>query len=117
MLTAAIATHVFIARPTALDPSAYLLDFNSAEALGYVPQIAPGIQRTGPASYERRPLQFQLGPAEQALFENANGRRTLTDLLTHAQLARLPDRDVFGRAVMSHLWKLGHLMVSKTPLR
>lgn len=116
MLTAHIATHVFIARPTTLDPSAYQLDFNSDEALGYAPVIAPGIQRTGPSQYERQPLQFQLGPAEEALFTRADGRRTLGELLEHPQLSRLHDRDDFGRLVMSHLWKLGHLMVSKRPL-
>ncbi len=115
MLTASIATHVFMARPAALDPSIYLLDFNSDEAMGYAPLCAPGIQRTGPSHYQRGSIQMQLGPAEQALFENANGRRTLADLLSHPQLARLRDRDAFGRAVTAHLWKLGHLMVSKAP--
>lgn len=113
MLTAGIATHVFIARPDTLDASTYRIDFDSEEAMGYVPLTAPGIQRTGPSHYQRGSMPMQLGPAEQALFENANGRRTLAELLTHSQLARLQDQEPFGRAVIAHLWKLGHLMVSK----
>ena len=62
-------------------------------------------------------MPLQLGAAEQALFENADGRRTLADLLTHPTLMRLHDREAFGRAVIAHLWKLGHLMVSRGTTR
>ena len=117
MLTAAIATHAFIARPDSLDAATYQLDFESAEALAYVPICAPGVQRTGPSHYQRGTMPLQLGAAEQALFENADGRRTLADLLTHPALMRLHDREAFGRAVIAHLWKLGHLMVSRGTTR
>ncbi len=117
MLTAGVATHVFIARPDTLDASAYRLDFSSEAALDYALKSAPGILRTSSSRYQRGTMQLQLGPAEQAIFENADGRRTLRDLLAHPHLASLPDRDMFGRAVVNHLWKLGHLMVSRKPLR
>jgi SAM-dependent methyltransferase len=117
MATLAVATHVFIARPAGLHSGAYKLDFADSEALRFVPHRAPGIVRKGPFHYTRGVLEFQLGPAEQALFESADGRRSLVELLTHPALAKMTDRNAFGRAAMAHLWKMGHLMISRQPRR
>lgn len=114
MLTAAIATHVFYCRPATLERQVYDLDFMGADALSYAPKAAPGILRKG-SGYARGVMDFQLGPAEQELFEACDGRRSMAELLSLPALASRPNKESFGRAFMAHLWKLGHLMVSRHP--
>jgi hypothetical protein len=62
-------------------------------------------------------MDFQLGPAEQQLFEACDGRKSMAELLARTAFESRSNKEDFGRAFMAHLWKLGHLMVSRRPRR
>ncbi|MFZ2031414.1 MAG: methyltransferase domain-containing protein [Vitreimonas sp.] len=93
MINPALSTHYFFVRK-APPPS---LSFEQPDML--VPSHRPGLRRTGPHQYSRAGRVFTLTADDAALFEEADGARSVLDL-----------GDAHG--LFERLWKQGHVLLS-----
>ncbi len=93
MLSPALSAHYFFARKS--EPPA--LSFEAPDSL--IPHRRPGLWFTGEGQYSRAGRTFVLSPDDSAMFERADGARTVAEL---GDTSRLFER----------LWKQGHVMVT-----
>jgi 2-polyprenyl-3-methyl-5-hydroxy-6-metoxy-1,4-benzoquinol methylase len=115
-----ITTHNFIAcRPERDKRSA--VDFSADGWLTCFPQGRPTIQASllEDGKFTRDGFEFSLSPMEAVLLAEANGRRTVVDILRHKLLGALPgeERRAFARRFYERMWRLGHMFFSSVPVK
>jgi SAM-dependent methyltransferase len=126
-LTCFVGCHMFMACRPERERRGYAIDFESPGWLDYVPVPHPIVHVAVPASfqpevrgaYTRENLRFELAPAEALLFDAADGRRTIAQILEHTSPAGRPASELqaFARDLFERVWKCGHIFVATTPLR
>jgi SAM-dependent methyltransferase len=121
-LAAAITTHHFlVCRPERDKRSA--VHFNGDEWLSYFPVPHPTSRPSslGDRKYVRRShgydvYEFELSASEAPLFKEANGRRTISDILKHKSLLDIGknERTALALKFYQRMHRLGHMFFSKT---
>jgi SAM-dependent methyltransferase len=119
-LTASIPTHHFLACRPERDKRSQIT-FDGDQWLAYYPVRHPtsraAIWENG--KYARDGYEFSLIGAEAALFAEANGRRSVADLLRHPALSKTAknERIILARSFYARMWRLGHMFFSASPIR
>jgi hypothetical protein len=100
-------THYFFAR--VVEPPT--ISFAADDWAALVPHINPGLRSLGADCFQRAGRQFNLPPQAAALFNLADGARSIGDLIRLA--AARDESGAEARALFERLWKQGHVMLSK----
>lgn len=122
-LSLILGRHAFIA--TRRDPSLYTIDFSGADWPTYIPIRSPGLtMKTDalgqvPRRLARAGTQGELSVTSAMMFDAVDGRKRIADII---ETVRWPGyapgavRDMV-REFFVRMWRLGHVMISKAPLR
>jgi SAM-dependent methyltransferase len=122
-LSLILGRHAFIA--TRRDPSLYTIDFSGVDWPTYIPIKSPGLtmKANGPGQVPRRlaraGTQGELSIASAMMLDAVDGRKRIADIIETVrwpgcapETLRETVREFFAR-----MWRLGHVMISKAPLR
>lgn len=107
MLGIVAGMHMFTVRHAG---KAMPVDFARDDWREFVPQWAPGLQRTGSGQFQRGANELKCSELEQFVIDGADGKRTIGEIIAVPALEDVPDE--FGRRYFEHLWKLGHVMIT-----
>jgi len=111
MLRQSAGFHMFTARHS--DFEVALVDFERGDWRAFVPHPAPGLSRSGQGSFKRGAYELRCSELEQFVFDGADGKRTIAEIIDVPALESIPndESDEFARRYFEHLWKLGHVMI------
>ena len=100
----------------------FLTRFDTDDYLSYVPFIRAGTRLAGDANalMLTRPspqgeMRIPISRAEALLLEQADGNRSISEILSHAVFARLEpaQRTNFARDACERLWRSGHVLFGR----
>jgi SAM-dependent methyltransferase len=120
LLTQSKGTHTFVVCHAARPDDDFRLRFDGEAFLGYMPQIAPGLQVVRPADIGRRGNirlsrlgnEFELDYRAAQVLAHADGRRSVGAILVAVNHFGMPPAQAvdMARALFSHLANTGHLV-------
>ena len=118
--TMSITNHLFLAcRPERDERNE--ISFSGEQWLSYFPVRHPlsRASKLEDLKYTREQYEFKLSPAEAVLFVEANGRKKVSDLLKHRDMAQvaLSERRAFARNFYERMWRHGHVFFSAVPVK
>jgi SAM-dependent methyltransferase len=100
-----IGRHCFLV--TSRDPSRYRIDFSVPGWENYVPVRSPDLKKDAPGAYRRGRVCFGIKPPGIQLLDLADGKRTISEILSISPAARSQAAQMFAS-----LHRLGHIMMS-----
>jgi SAM-dependent methyltransferase len=118
--TGRITTHCFIANSQTRDNRSEI-KFVGDRWLDYYPQRHPDLS---PSKFEqdkcvRGSHEFMTSPPETVLIAEANGLRTITEILKHKVFTKLTkeQRHALAKGFYDQMWRLGHMFFSDVPIK
>jgi hypothetical protein len=97
--------------------------FDTDDYLSYVPLVRSGVKLAGDANTlvlvrgsPQGEIVIPVSKPEALLLEQADGKRRISDILSHASFAGSePEaRKNFARAVFERMWRSGHLLFARS---
>jgi SAM-dependent methyltransferase len=101
----------------------FLVRFDTDDYLSYVPRVRSGARLAGEVNslIVTRPsphgeVATPISRAEALLLEQADGNRSISEILSHALFARLEpeQRTNFARDAFERMWRSGHLLFGRS---
>jgi SAM-dependent methyltransferase len=101
----------------------FLTRFDTDDYLSYVPLVRAGVRLAGDANslMLTRPsphgeVTIPISRAEALLLEQADGRRSISQILSHPAFTQFEpgQRTNFARAVCERMWRSGHLLFGRS---
>ena len=103
----------------------FLTRFDTDEYLSYVPLIRAGTKLAGDANAlvltrasPHGEVMTPISRAEALLLEQADGRKSVSEILSHSFFARLPpeQRTSFALDACERMWRSGHVLFGRSEL-
>jgi hypothetical protein len=115
-----MTTHCFIASSRERDRRS-LLNFEGDRWLDYYPQRHPDLSpsKFDPAKCVRGNNEFMTSPFENIFIAEANGLRTITEILKHKIFAKMTkeQRHTLAQNFYKRMWRLGHIFFSMVRIK
>lgn len=119
-LNGQVTTHSFIVTGQGRDKKSEIT-FEGDRWLSYHPLRHPELSPSmfDPSKCTRKGYEFTTSLSEAVLVGEADGTRTIAEILKHKELARIgmPERRSLARAFYKRMWRQGHIFFSAVPVK